>query len=76
MFLGEEKGQRVNMERAQELVAVGAQTIATACPFCQSMFRDALGALGGAAPALLDIAQMAARALPPEPPENTPENEA
>jgi Fe-S oxidoreductase len=66
MFLGEEKGQRVNVERARELAAAGARTIATACPFCQSMFRDALGALGGTPPALLDIAQIAARSLPPE----------
>jgi len=43
MFLGEKKGQRINVERAEELVATGAQTIGTACPFCQSMLRDALG---------------------------------
>ena len=52
MFLGEEKGKRVNVERAEELAGAGAQAIATACPFCQSMFRDALGALGGTPPAL------------------------
>ncbi len=42
MFLGEEKGKRVNVERVEELVATGAPTIGTACPFCQTMFRDAL----------------------------------
>jgi len=41
MFLGEEKGKRVNLERVEELVATGAGTIGTACPFCQTMFRDA-----------------------------------
>ena len=70
MFLGEEKGKRINVERAQELVAMGAHTIATACPFCQSMFRDALGALAEAPPKLLDIAQIAAAALPEERPKN------
>ena len=55
MFLGEEKGKRINVERAQELVATGAQTIGTACPFCQSMFRDALGAVTESPPKLLDI---------------------
>ncbi len=50
--------------RAKELVATGAQTIGTACPFCNSMFRDALGAVGGEAPPqLLDIAQLVARGL-------------
>jgi Fe-S oxidoreductase len=70
MFLGEEKGKRINVERAQELVATGAQTIATACPFCRSMFRDALGALAEAPPKLLDIAQIVAARLPEERPKN------
>jgi Fe-S oxidoreductase len=63
-FLGEESGERVSHVRAKELIATGAQTIGTACPFCNSMFRDALGAVGGEAPPqLLDIAQLAARGL-------------
>jgi Fe-S oxidoreductase len=68
MFLGEEKGKRVNIERVEELVSTGAQVIGTACPFCQTMFRDALGDAAGrmgiAPPKLLDIAQIAAAALP------------
>ena len=68
MFLGEEKGKRVNIERVEELIATGAQTIGTACPFCQTMFRDALGAAGGTTPPkLMDIAQLVAAALPEEP---------
>jgi Fe-S oxidoreductase len=64
MFLGEEKGKRVNHERAAELAATGASVIATACPFCQTMFRDALGASPGPSPELLDVAQIAAASLP------------
>ena len=65
VFLGEETGDRVSHNRAAELVATGAKTIGTACPFCNTMFRDALGAVGGeASPQLLDIAQLTARALP------------
>jgi Fe-S oxidoreductase len=71
MFLGEEKGKRVNLTRVEELVATGAQTIGTACPFCQTMFRDALGAAAGnsqgAPPKLLDIVQLVAAGLPAEP---------
>jgi Fe-S oxidoreductase len=65
-FLGEETGDRVSHVRAAELVATGAQTIATACPFCNSMFRDALASTGEPAPQLLDIAQLVARCLPRE----------
>jgi len=64
VFLGEENGDRVSNTRAKELVATGASTIGTACPFCNSMFRDALATTGDAAPQLMDIAQLIARALP------------
>ena len=63
MFLGEEKGKRVNVERVTELVGTGAEVIGTACPFCQTMFRDALGTVTQSPPKLLDIAQIAAASL-------------
>jgi len=63
-FLGEETGERVSQVRAAELTATGAKTIATACPFCNSMFRDALASNSEGAPQLLDIAQLTARSLP------------
>jgi Fe-S oxidoreductase len=63
-FLGEETGERVSHNRAQELIATGAPTIAAACPFCNTMLRDALAATGEGAPQLVDIAQLAARGLP------------
>jgi Fe-S oxidoreductase len=62
-FLGEETGERVGQVRAQELVATGASTVGTACPFCNTMFRDALAA-SETPPQLLDIAQLVARGLP------------
>jgi Fe-S oxidoreductase len=64
VFLGEETGERVSHVRAAELVATGASTVGTACPFCNSMFRDALAEKGEGAPQLLDIAQLTARGLP------------
>jgi Fe-S oxidoreductase len=64
VFLGEETGERVSHARAKELVATGAQTVGTACPFCNTMFRDALGEMDGTAPQLLDVAQLVARGLP------------
>jgi Fe-S oxidoreductase len=64
VFLGEETGERVSRVRAAELISTGATTIGTACPFCNSMFRDALAERGEGAPQLLDIAQLTARGLP------------
>ncbi len=63
MFLGEESGKRVNLERAQELVATGASVVAAACPFCNSMLRDGLAAAATDPPELLDVAQIAAAAI-------------
>ena len=63
VFLGEESGQRVNETRARELASTGATIVGTACPFCQSMFRDALAADSPNPPRLLDIAQIAAASL-------------
>jgi Fe-S oxidoreductase len=63
-FLGEESGERVSHVRAAELIGTGAQIVGTACPFCNTMFRDALSSMGDAPPQLLDIAQLTARALP------------
>ena len=63
-FLGEEQGDRVSHNRARELVATGAGTVAAACPFCNTMFRDALSAVSPAPPKLLDIAQIVSASLP------------
>jgi Fe-S oxidoreductase len=63
MFLGEEEGKRVNVERAEQLAATGASTVAAACPFCNSMFRDGFAQIGPGAPKLVDIAQLAAASI-------------
>jgi Fe-S oxidoreductase len=71
MFLGEESGKRVNLERAQELVATGASVVAAACPFCNSMLRDGLAAATDNPPELLDVAQIAAAAIAKTSPQKT-----
>jgi Fe-S oxidoreductase len=64
-FLGEEHGERVSETRARELASTGATTVAAACPFCNTMFRDALVQVsnGKPAPKLLDIAEIAASGI-------------
>jgi Fe-S oxidoreductase len=66
VFLGEEKGKRISVERAEELVATGASVVAAACPFCNTMFRDALAGVSATPPKLLDIAQIAAASFAPK----------
>ena len=63
-FLGEEKGERVSHNRAENWLRRAQASSAAACPFCNTMFRDALAAVSPAPPKLLDIAQIVAASLP------------
>jgi Fe-S oxidoreductase len=40
MWMEEKIGTRVNHNRTDEILATGAETVATACPFCTIMIRD------------------------------------
>jgi len=40
MWMEEDIGKQVNVERSQELLSTGASRIATACPFCYIMIDD------------------------------------
>ena len=46
MFMEEHIGKQVNVERSQELLATGAERIATACPYCYIMVDDGVKAQG------------------------------
>jgi Fe-S oxidoreductase len=63
VFLGEEKGARVNVTRAEQLLEKNPDVVGTACPFCNTMFRDALAAASKTPPKLMDIAQIAAEGV-------------
>ena len=40
MFLEDEEGGRINLERTQEALNTKADTVASACPFCMTMLTD------------------------------------
>ena len=40
MFLEDEEGGKINIERTREALETGADNIASACPFCMTMLTD------------------------------------
>jgi Fe-S oxidoreductase len=40
MFMEEHEGERVNLNRTDEILATGADAVAVACPFCNIMITD------------------------------------
>jgi Fe-S oxidoreductase/nitrate reductase gamma subunit len=59
MWFDESPGQRVSCLRAQEALATGARTLATACPFCLNMMTDGIaGTQGGEKAKVFDIAEL------------------
>ena len=42
MFLEEKEGTRINNNRAEEAINTGADTVASACPFCMTMMTDGI----------------------------------
>ena len=57
MFMEENIGKRINIERAEEIVATAVPTIAAACPFCTIMLRDGIADLNGTT-VVYDIAEI------------------
>jgi Fe-S oxidoreductase len=62
MWMEERQGKRINIERTEELLSTGADTIAVACPFCMTMISDGVKAAQSDVP-VLDIAEVVAGQL-------------
>jgi len=59
MWMEEEPDKRPGVNRAKELIATGAQTVATGCPFCKIMVGDSVAQVAGeSAPPVRDIAEI------------------
>ncbi len=67
-FIDEPSDQRVNVERAQQAVATGADTVAVGCPFCATMLEDGIGSLAHDSPVeVKDIAELLWEAIDDQP---------
>jgi len=67
-FTQEVAGGRISHRRADQVLASGARTVATACPFCAPMLQDGLAVRGGhGGPQVLDIAEIVELATRAEP---------
>ncbi len=60
MFMEENTGKRINVERTEEALNTGAETIASACPFCMTMLTDGTKALDREDVEVKDIAEIIA----------------
>ena len=68
MWMEEEPEKRVNLNRAKEIAQSGADAVAVACPFCNTMLSDGMKAEGkDESIAVMDLAQVIAETLPERP---------
>jgi len=64
MWMEENIGTRVNMNRTNEALETGADIVSTACPFCMIMLDDAVKANGkGDEVSVMDISQVFEKSL-------------
>jgi Fe-S oxidoreductase len=64
MWMEETRGTRINENRTAQVLATGAETVATSCPFCMVMMSDGLAAADdGASVKAMDISEVLAARL-------------
>ena len=63
MWMEENIGKRVNMDRTAEALGTGADIVSTACPFCMIMIDDAVKANGREDVRVMDITQVFEQSL-------------
>jgi Fe-S oxidoreductase len=66
MWMEEDRGTRINAERTRRVLETGAETVATACPFCMVMLSDGLASAadgGSANVTAMDVSEVLAARL-------------
>jgi Fe-S oxidoreductase/nitrate reductase gamma subunit len=67
-FIEEPPDQRVNQERAREILDTGADTVAVGCPFCMTMLEDGINARKGSRDvSVMDVSELLWEAAKPRP---------
>lgn len=68
MFMEENEGQRVNFNRADEIIEANVEAVAVACPFCNIMLTDGMKQRNvDEKIQVLDVAELVAQSLPDVP---------
>jgi Fe-S oxidoreductase len=68
MFMEEHEGQRVNLNRTDEIIAAEVEAVAVACPFCNIMLTDGMKQRNVEDKiAVYDVAELVAQSLPDVP---------
>ena len=65
MWMEEQQGSRINLNRVEEALAHKADTICVSCPYCLTMFADGLKDLQADRTRVKDIAEVVAEGLRP-----------
>src|SRR5439155_13301485 len=64
MWMEEKIGTRVNHNRTDEIIASGADTVATACPFCTIMLRDGVDDRGASDKVqVINVSELVAKSM-------------
>ncbi len=63
MWMEEQSGTRINLERVNEALAAAPDTICVSCPYCLTMFEDGLKDTGTSRVRVKDLAEVVAAGL-------------